>query len=121
EAGAVVIWTTTPWTIPANQALNIHPEFEYALVRLHAARETGSLLVLAKDRVQSCLQEWGLEGEVIATAAGEKLAGLAFRHPLYEAHEGYRRVSPIYCSDYVTLDSGTGVVHSAPAYGVEDF
>ncbi len=121
EAGAVVIWTTTPWTIPANQALNVHPEFEYALVRLKEPRETGPLLVLAKDRVEACLEEWGLEGETLATVTGDKLAMLEFRHPLYEAHEGYQRVSPIYCGDYVTLDSGTGVVHSAPAYGVEDF
>ncbi|HLU00946.1 MAG TPA: isoleucine--tRNA ligase [Burkholderiaceae bacterium] len=121
DAGAVVIWTTTPWTIPANQALNVHPEFEYSLVRLKESRETGSLLVLAKDRVEACLQEWGLEGETLATVMGEKLAGLEFRHPLHDAHEGYQRVSPIYCGDYVTLDSGTGVVHSAPAYGVEDF
>src|SRR5690606_35387250 len=121
ETGAVVIWTTTPWSIPANQALNVHPEFEYALVRLESARETGPLLLLAKDRVEACLTEWDLSGEVLATVPGEKLAGMTFRHPLAEAHEGYRRVSPIYVGDYVTLDSGTGVVHSAPAYGVEDF
>lgn len=121
ESGAVVIWTTTPWTIPANQALNVHPEFEYALVRLNTARSTGALLILAKDRVEACLNEWGLEGEILATAPGEKLVGLEFRHPLYDVHEGYRRVSPVYAGDYVTLDSGTGVVHSAPAYGVEDF
>ncbi len=121
EPGAIVIWTTTPWTIPANQALNVHPEFEYALVRLHEPRETGRLLILAKDRVEACLEEWGLKGEVIATAPGTKLEHLTFRHPLYDAHEGYRRVAPVYCGDYVTLDSGTGVVHSAPAYGVEDF
>src|SRR5690606_10774070 len=121
EPGAVVIWTTTPWTIPANQALNVHPEFEYALVRLQTARETGDLLILAKDRVEACLTEWGLQGEVIALTSGENLAGLTFRHPLFDAHEGYRRVAPIYVGDYVTLDSGTGIVHSAPAYGVEDF
>ncbi len=121
EDGAIVIWTTTPWTIPANQALNVHPEFEYALVRLQAPRSTGSLLLLAKDRVEACLKEWGLEGTIVATTSGEKLAGLEFRHPLHAAHEGYDRVSPVYLGDYVTLDSGTGVVHSAPAYGVEDF
>ncbi|NGR08828.1 isoleucine--tRNA ligase [bacterium SGD-2] len=119
--GAMVIWTTTPWTIPANQALNVHPEFQYALVRLAAPRSTGPLLLLAKDRVETCLTEWGLEGEIIATAPGEALAGLTFHHPLHASHEGYRRVAPIYLGDYVTLDSGTGVVHSAPAYGVEDF
>jgi isoleucyl-tRNA synthetase len=120
-SGAIVIWTTTPWTIPANQALNVHPEFVYALVRLSTPRHSGELLLLAKDRVEACLSEWGLEGTVIATTTGDKLAGLEFHHPLAESHEGYRRVSPIYVGDYVTLDSGTGVVHSAPAYGVEDF
>ncbi|NYT24227.1 isoleucine--tRNA ligase [Alcaligenaceae bacterium] len=121
DAGAIVIWTTTPWTIPANQALNVHPEFEYALVRLDTPRGTGPLLILAKERVEACLAEWGLSGQVVAVTTGEALAGIEFRHPLYDAHEGYRRLSPVYLGEYVTLDSGTGVVHSAPAYGVEDF
>jgi len=119
--GAIVIWTTTPWTIPANQALNVHPEHDYSLVRLDKPRATGSMLLLATERVKDCLEEWKLSGKVVATVKGEVLANLAFRHPLYNAHEGYRRLSPIYAGDYVTLDSGTGVVHSAPAYGVEDF
>ncbi|NYT45009.1 isoleucine--tRNA ligase [Alcaligenaceae bacterium] len=121
DDGAIVIWTTTPWTIPANQALNVHPEFDYALVRLHEPRATGSILLLAQDRVQACLEEWQLSGEVIATAKGDALTNLEFKHPLYDAHEGYQRVAPVYLGDYVTLDSGTGVVHSAPAYGIEDF
>ena len=121
ENGAIVIWTTTPWTIPANQALNVHPEIEYALVKLNAARATGQWLVLAKDLVESCLQQWNLEGEIMATAPGAALDHLEFRHPLAGAHAGYDRVSPVYLGDYVTLDSGTGVVHSAPAYGIEDF
>src|SRR5690606_21691432 len=118
ESGAIVIWTTTPWTIPANQALNVHPEFQYALVKLNQPRSTGDTLILAKDRVEVCLKEWGLEGGIVATVPGSKLADLAFRHPLHDVHEGYRRLSPVYLGDYVTLDSGTGVVHSAPAYGV---
>lgn len=119
--GAIVIWTTTPWTIPANQALNVHPEFEYALVQLDQARSTGSTLILAKDLVEKCLEEWGLSGQIIATTTGDKLEHLCFTHPLAQADAGYQRVSPVYLADYVTLDSGTGVVHSAPAYGVEDF
>lgn len=119
--GAIVIWTTTAWTIPSNQALNIHPEFEYALVRLDAPRQTGSFLILAKDRVEACLETWGLTGEIVATASGEKLAGLTFKHPLATVDKGYERLSPIYLGDYVTLDTGTGIVHSSPAYGVEDF
>jgi len=86
--GAIVIWTTTPWTIPANQALNVHPEHDYSLVRLDKPRATGSMLLLATERVKDCLEEWKLSGKVVATVKGEVLANLAFRHPLYNAHEG---------------------------------
>lgn len=121
DAGAIVIWTTTPWTIPSNQALNIHPEFKYALVRVSPAPSTGSLLIMASDRVEACLKEWGLEGEIIAQCVGLALDKITFNHPLADVDQGYQRVAPIYLGDYVTLDTGTGVVHSAPAYGVEDF
>ncbi|QDF96379.1 isoleucine--tRNA ligase [Azoarcus sp. DD4] len=105
-----VIWTTTPWTIPANQALNMHPEFDYALV------DTGErYLVLAHDLVASCLERYGLDGRIVATCKGAALDHIAFRHPFYD------RQSPVFLGDYVTLDTGTGVVHSAPAYGLEDF
>jgi isoleucyl-tRNA synthetase len=116
EDGKAVIWTTTPWTIPANQALNVHPEIEYSLVDTPAG-----LLLLASERIAPCLQAYGLEGSVIASTAGASLAGLRLRHPLWAVHPGYRRLSPIYLGDYVTLDTGTGIVHSAPAYGIEDF
>lgn len=121
EDGAVVIWTTTPWTIPSNQALNVHPEVVYALVRLNEPLPTGPLLLLAKDRVQACLEHWQLQGSVIAECTGQALDHIAFRHPLATADAGYDRLSPIYLGDYVTVDTGTGIVHSAPAYGVEDF
>ncbi len=114
--GMAVIWTTTPWTIPSNQALNVHPEIDYALV--DTAR---GLLILAKDRTEACLKEYELEGQVIATCKGQALAGLEFHHPLSKAHEGFARRSPIYLAEYVTIDSGTGMVHCAPAYGEEDF
>jgi isoleucyl-tRNA synthetase len=114
--GGIVIWTTTPWTIPANQALNVHPELEYALVDT----ERG-LLVLASERVEACLAQFGLSGNVIATTLGANLVNLRFHHPLASAHLGYKRTAPVYLGDYVTIDSGTGVVHSSPAYGVEDF
>ena len=120
EKGYIVIWTTTPWTIPSNQALNVHPEFNYALVHTSRNGET-VLLILAEDLVESSLQRFGLEGNIIATTKGEALAGISFRHPLASADAGYDRLSPIYLGDYVTADSGTGVVHSAPAYGIEDF
>ncbi|MFL9925465.1 isoleucine--tRNA ligase [Herbaspirillum lusitanum] len=120
DKGYVVIWTTTPWTIPSNQALNVHPEFDYALVQTERNGEA-TLLILANDLVESCLQRFGLEGKVIATAKGEALSLIAFHHPLATADKGYDRLSPIYLGDYVTADSGTGIVHSAPAYGIEDF
>jgi isoleucyl-tRNA synthetase len=120
ERGYAVIWTTTPWTIPANQALNVHPEFIYALVQTERNGEP-LLLILAQDLVEACLQRYGLQGEVIATCPGAALSLINFRHPLAAVDKGYDRLSPIYLGDYVTLDTGTGIVHSAPAYGVDDF
>ncbi|WP_445619602.1 isoleucine--tRNA ligase [Kushneria sp. Sum13] len=108
---AAVIWTTTPWTIPANQALNVHPDFTYALI------DTGErLLVMAEELVESSLERFGLSGDVIATTAGKSLELINFRHPFYD------RLSPVYLADYVESEIGsTGIVHSAPSYGVDDF
>jgi isoleucyl-tRNA synthetase len=116
-----VIWTTTAWTIPANQALNAHPELDYALVDTQRG-----VLLLAASLVEKCLERYKLDGKVIATAKGEALRGLVFRHPLYDAEAStgafsYKRLSPLYLADYVTAGDGTGIVHSAPAYGVDDF
>ena len=105
-----VVWTTTPWTLPANQALNVHPDLVYALV--HTARAT---LVLAHDLVEACLKRFQLEGRVIGTAQGSALERIAFRHPVYD------RAAAVYLGGYVTLEQGTGIVHSSPAYGVDDF
>lgn len=121
QSGQIVIWTTTPWTIPSNQALNLHPEIEYALVSTPAG-----LLIFATERVAPSLKQYGLaalgEGsEIVAVTTGEKLSGIRFHHPLAAVDAGYARTSPVYLGDYVTLDAGTGVVHSAPAYGIEDF
>lgn len=121
DAGAIVIWTTTPWTIPANQALNLHPDFDYALVRVSPAPQTGELLILATQRVEQCLAEWGLEGEIIAQCKGQALSLINFKHPLASFDAGYDRMAPVYLGEYVTLETGTGVVHSSPAYGIEDF
>jgi isoleucyl-tRNA synthetase len=105
-----VIWTTTPWTIPANQALNMHPDFTYELVQ--TAR---GCLILAAELRATALTRYGLEGAVLGACKGAALAQVVFRHPFYD------RASPVYLGDYVTLDTGTGIVHSAPAYGLEDF
>jgi len=111
-----VIWTTTPWTLPANQALNLNPALEYALVRT----ERG-LLILASALVEKCLERYGLQGTVVDTRLGVALGNLQFHHPLAHVDKGYCRTAPVYLADYVTADDGTGIVHSAPAYGVEDF
>jgi len=111
-----MIWTTTPWTIPANQALNLNPTLEYALV----ATPRGHL-VLASALVEKCLARYGLEGRVVATAPGARLEGLRFRHPLAAVDAGYDRTAPVYLADYATAEEGTGIVHSSPAYGVDDF
>ncbi len=109
--GYAVIWTTTPWTLPGNQALNAHPEYDYQLVRT----ERG-LLILAAELATACLDRYGLkQREVLGTCKGAALERISFKHPFYD------RLAPVYLGDYVTLDTGTGIVHSAPAYGVEDF
>lgn len=112
----VLIWTTTPWTLPANQALNLNPELEYALVDT----ERG-LLLLASALAEKCLERYGLQGSVVATTKGAALDRVNFRHPLAHVHPGYDRLSPIYLADYATAEDGTGIVHSAPAYGLDDF
>jgi isoleucyl-tRNA synthetase len=111
-----VIWTTTAWTLPANQALNLNPALDYALVDT----ELG-LLLLAASLVEKCLLRYGLTGTVLATTLGNRLGGLNFHHPLSAVDPGYDRLSPVYLADYATADDGTGIVHSAPAYGLDDF
>ena len=111
-----VIWTTTAWTIPANQALNLNPDLEYALVDT----ERG-ILLLAASLVDKCLERYQLSGTVLATTQGKNLERLNFMHPLHDVDAGYKRLSPVFLADYATADDGTGIVHSSPAYGVEDF
>src|SRR5262245_21561159 len=108
--GFAVIWTTTPWTLPGNQALNVHPELTYNLVDTPKG-----LLILADALQEQSLKRYGLEGRTVASAKGAALENIRFKHPFYD------RLAPVYLGDYVTTDTGTGIVHSAPAYGVEDF
>ena len=108
---SAVIWTTTPWTIPGNLAITVHPELEYALVAVNGER-----LVLAADMVDNVVARYGFENPtVVGTATGATLEGLVFKHPLYE------RDSLMITGDYVTTETGTGVVHTAPDHGVDDF
>ncbi len=109
--GYVVIWTTTPWTLPANQAVCVHPDFDYALVQ-----GPKYYLVLASDLVTRCMQRYGVDDfKVVATVKGAALENLEVWHP-FQA----RRV-PIILGTHVTLEAGTGLVHTAPAHGADDF
>jgi isoleucyl-tRNA synthetase len=113
EAAAyAVIWTTTPWTLPANEAVSVHPEFEYLL--LHTAK---GYLVLAAELAEACLARYGMaEGSAIAGACkGAALENLPLQHPFYE------RIVPVICGEHVTLEAGTGLVHTAPAHGLDDY
>jgi isoleucyl-tRNA synthetase len=111
----VVIWTTTPWTIPANLAVAVHPDAEYAVVRAVKDEQTAYYLV-AVPLAASAMQVAGVtQYETVKTVHGAALAGLVFRHPLFH------RTSPVVLADYVTMDTGTGIVHTAPGHGKEDF
>jgi isoleucyl-tRNA synthetase len=112
---SVPIWTTTPWTLPANQAVALHPELEYALVFFEgpAGRER---IVVARDLLTQATRRWGIEHfEELAVCRGRALEGLALRHPFLA------REVPIILGEHVTIEAGTGAVHTAPGHGHEDF
>ncbi|WFS64197.1 isoleucine--tRNA ligase [Pseudodesulfovibrio thermohalotolerans] len=107
----ILIWTTTPWTIPDNMAVAVHPDFDYVLVKAG-----DDFYVLAEGLLESCAAKFGWESfETLATFRGGDLEGLKAKHPIYD------RESPVVLADYVTLDTGTGCVHTAPGHGREDF
>jgi len=112
---SVVIWTTTPWTIPGNLAVAVHPELDYALVECDLGQGQ-ELVVLARDMVDSVMNRYGTEQfKQVASAKGAALEKIVLHHPLYD------RDSLIVLGDYVTTESGTGCVHTAPDHGVDDF
>lgn len=111
EDAAVVIWTTTPWTLPANVAIAVHPEFEYVL-----AQVKGQQVVVAKELLEAFKQAVEAEkAEILATYKGEKLERVVCRHPFVD------RDSLVILGEHVTLEAGTGAVHTAPGHGEEDF
>jgi isoleucyl-tRNA synthetase len=105
-----VIWTTTPWTLPANEAVSVHPELTYDLVETPKGA-----LILVRELADACLKRYGLEGTVVGSCSGDKLDQVALRHPFYN------RDVAIICGTHVTVDAGTGLVHTAPAHGVDDY
>ena len=107
-----VIWTTTTWTIPGNLAISLNPFFEYDFVKV----PNGEIYVLAKELTASVMANAGIESwEVLATVLGSDLEMIQCRHPLYD------RVSLVINGEHVTLDAGTGCVHTAPGFGADDF
>ncbi len=106
-----IIWTTTPWTIPANLALAVHPDFDYVVVE-----SSGNRYLVAEKLLSSVLEAIPVDKhQVVKIVNGRKLEDLVFKHPIYE------RDSPVVFADYVTMDEGTGIVHTAPGHGREDF
>lgn len=118
--GYIVVWTTTCWTIPANQAIGVNPEYDYALIQTERNGEP-LLLILANNLIETCLQRYGLHGKLIAIAPGKALSLINFLHPLASLNVNYNRLVPIYLGNYITINNGTGIVHLAPAYGIDDF
>ena len=112
---SVVIWTTTPWTLPANQAVSINPELEYSVVQVEG--ELGpERLFLAEAMIKDSMDKWGFESyKVIAYGRGDQFDLIRLNHPFYE------RIVPLILGDHVTTEAGTGCVHTAPGHGVEDF
>ncbi|AXS79410.1 isoleucine--tRNA ligase [Dechloromonas sp. HYN0024] len=105
-----VIWTTTPWTLPANEAVSVHPELTYDLVET----EKGGL-ILVRELAEAALKRYGLEGAVVGSCTGDKLDQILLKHPFQ------KRDVAIICGTHVTTEAGTGLVHTAPAHGVDDY
>ncbi|WP_199152907.1 isoleucine--tRNA ligase [Chromobacterium sp. ASV23] len=106
-----VIWTTTPWTLPANQAVAVGANLDYQLIDTPKGK-----LILGKDLVESAMKRYGVdEYRVLGEAKGQALELIALQHPFYA------RQVPVILGDHVTTDAGTGLVHTAPAHGLEDF
>ncbi|WP_413436824.1 isoleucine--tRNA ligase [Sulfuriferula sp. GW1] len=106
-----VIWTTTPWTLPANQAVSVHPDFIYDLILTPKG-----ILILARDLAEASIKRYGFESvEVLGQCKGSALEHLQLRHPFLD------RSVPVICGEHVTLEAGTGLVHTAPAHGVDDY
>ncbi|MBD3820906.1 MAG: isoleucine--tRNA ligase [Thiotrichales bacterium] len=112
---SVVIWTTTPWTLPANQAVSINPELEYVVAQVTGEHGPERLFV-AEALLKDVMDKWGFETyRVIAYGRGDQFDLIRLQHPFYD------RVVPIILGDHVTTDAGTGCVHTAPGHGQEDY
>ncbi len=112
---SVVIWTTTPWTLPANEAVALHPTVDYVIINAEGPRGKENFFV-AEALVKDLVVRWELSHyRVVAYCQGQDVEGLKCRHPFYE------RDVPIVLGEHVTIESGTGAVHTAPGHGQEDY
>ena len=135
ETASLAVWTTTPWTMPANAAVAVNDQLDYAVVKVKAkeanaseesesaeekesdaARFVGETLVVAEGLVAEASKKWGVELEPLCVVKGSDLEGVTYGHPMYD------RVSPVVVGgDYITTETGTGLVHTAPGHGQEDY
>ncbi len=112
---SVVIWTTTPWTLPANQAVALNPTLEYVVVQCDGALGK-ERLVLAEGLLSKTMERWGIEDyKILASVQGDALEGLRLKHCFYD------REVPVILGEHVTLEAGTGAVHTAPGHGLDDY
>ncbi|WP_417546103.1 isoleucine--tRNA ligase [Marinobacter sp.] len=112
---SVVIWTTTPWTIPANQAVSLNADLDYALVQVDAGNGP-ERMILAAAMVEGVMARWDIpDFEVLGTCLGADLENLPLHHPIYD------KQVPAILGDHVSIEAGTGAVHTAPDHGMEDF
>ena len=123
DGAAALIWTTTPWTLPSNLAIAVHPNETYLVVEVAGekapAQFAGSRVVLAEARLSAYSRELGKKPKVMARVTGSELAGLSYT-PVFNYFADNANSFQILLADYVTMDSGTGVVHQAPAFGEDD-
>lgn len=117
---SVVIWTTTPWTLPGNEAVSVNPEFDYVLAHIthndSTKNQSAEYVIVAKDLLENLAQAWQVTFNVLHTFKGACLDNLDLIHPLYAD-----KIVPIVLGDHVTLEAGTGCVHTAPAHGDDDY
>ena len=106
KKSSILIWTTTPWTIPANEAVAVHPSYKYAAIEIE-----GEIIILLKDRLEVVSQDYNIVGETL----GSNLEGITYHHPIR------KKDCPLILAEHVETDQGTGCVHTAPGHGEEDY
>ncbi|MFI3256393.1 MAG: isoleucine--tRNA ligase, partial [Psittacicella sp.] len=110
-----IIWTTTPWTLPSNQAIALNPELDYSLVKYNKD-EKDNIVIIASELLENVFEKYKVETfEILGQAKGHALEGFKFKHPFYEYEV------PVVLGDHVSLDAGTGIVHTAPDHGMDDY